>query len=430
MLPTSSRLPPDGLTIMFEHCTTQPYYRGTSSGMVSGRSSPATPSSPSTPTDVYTQSPLDVAVASEDSWNLIPYDVPWGSEYYHYRAGTLPGPDGQCIFLRSPTPLKNRRTQKACNKCRQRKAKCSGTRPACTRCLARGYICEYVEEEKQDSKPEKRTSVSISRQHRHRQGSTSSSVSADASYSISDCESFGYPQYKLEEPSTPDLLYPDIDRSYESTSSPPDYTSHWDDSQYSMAASYGYEHPAESYPESAHMAEYYEQPSYVAEDAHAYHHHDASPMYHEVPEHHPAAAASVHAPRPVRCTGSPTFLSPQERMGAFPVPEGAHGMHGMQGMEEIAHNSMLLSLASGAEPAPQIALPQVPPMAPTEPALEEAAVAIEYAQPQGLYYYPTAEPAMQYPYLQYQYAVPTYAPGPAQEGIAPAMLYTMPMMTA
>ncbi|KAI0699147.1 hypothetical protein C8T65DRAFT_697716 [Cerioporus squamosus] len=401
MFPTSSRLPADGLTIMFEHCTDQPYYR-------------------------------DVAVASEDSWNLIPYDVPWGSEYYHYRAGTLPGPDGQCIFLRSPTPLKNRRTQKACNKCRQRKAKCSGARPACTRCLARGYICEYVEEDKQESKLEKR--VSVSRQHRHRQGSTSSSESADASYSVSDCESYGYPQHKLEEPSTPDLLYPDIDRSYESTSSPTDYASHWDESQYTMAASYGYEHPAaESYGEPAHMAEYYEQPSYavaVAEDAHAYQHHDASPLYHEVPDRHPAAATSVHAPRPVRCTGSPTFLSPEERMSAFAVPEGAQGMHGLQGMEEIEHNSMLISLASGAEAAPQIALPQVPPMAPTEPALEEAAVAVEYVQPQGLYYYPTAEPAMQYPYLQYQYAVPTYTPGAAQEGIAPAMLYTMPMMTA
>ena len=126
MFSTSSRPAPDGLTIMFEHCTDQPYYQANNSGMVSGCSSPATSSSPSTPTDLYSHSPLDVAVASEDSWNLIPYDVPWGPEYYHYRAGTLPGPDGQCIFLRSPTPLKNRRTQKACNKCRQRKAKVRG----------------------------------------------------------------------------------------------------------------------------------------------------------------------------------------------------------------------------------------------------------------------------------------------------------------
>ena len=108
------------LTIMFEHFTDQPHY--TESGPASGRSSPSN-SFPCTPVDVLPHSPLDAALASEDSWNLIPYDVPWGPEYYHYRAGTLPGPEGACIFLRSPTPLKNRRTQKACNKCRQRKAK-------------------------------------------------------------------------------------------------------------------------------------------------------------------------------------------------------------------------------------------------------------------------------------------------------------------
>ena len=113
----------DELTIMFEHCTDLPL--SPDSGIGSGRSSPAN-ASPRTPLDILPPSPIDVGVASEDSWNLIPYDVPWGPEYYHYRAGTLPGPDGACIFLRSPTPLKNRRTQKACNKCRQRKAKVRG----------------------------------------------------------------------------------------------------------------------------------------------------------------------------------------------------------------------------------------------------------------------------------------------------------------
>ncbi len=50
--------------------------------------------------------------------------------------------------------------------------------------------------------------------------------------------------------------------------------------------------------------------------------------------------------------------------------------------------------------------------------------------PQGMYYYPT-EPALQYPYLQYQYSVPTYTPGGAQDGgIEPAMLYAMPMLSA
>lgn len=63
----------------------------------------------------------------EDAWNLVPYHISWGSFYHGYKAGTLPGPDGKCIFLRSPTPLKNQRTGQACEKCRERKAKVSIT---------------------------------------------------------------------------------------------------------------------------------------------------------------------------------------------------------------------------------------------------------------------------------------------------------------
>jgi hypothetical protein len=59
----------------------------------------------------------------DDCWNLIPYNVPWGNSYHNYEYGTLPGPEGACIFLRSPTPVKNQRTSQACKKCRERKAK-------------------------------------------------------------------------------------------------------------------------------------------------------------------------------------------------------------------------------------------------------------------------------------------------------------------
>ncbi|KAI0747203.1 hypothetical protein C8Q80DRAFT_1121800 [Daedaleopsis nitida] len=474
---THAKSPSEGLTIMFEHCTDQLYYHD--SGISSGRSSP-TNSSPATPVDLFPHSPLDVVLASEDTWNLIPYDVPWGPEYYHYRSGTLPGPDGTCIFLRSPTPLKNRRTQKACNKCRQRKAKCSGTRPTCTRCLARGYLCEYVEEDKLD----KRHSTQSSGRHRpypQREGSACSDA-ADASYSASDCESYRYAT-KSEEPSTPELVYPDTDADSLSNSSPVDYSPHWVDSQYSMASSYGYDNAtAHPYGEPAPMHDYYEQSSSypIADDAHVYHSQNASPLFHEAPEQHPLAAAvsapaappmssaSVHAPRPLRCTGgSPLFLSPEERLGAFAVPaeaqaqaqlQGLQGLH-LQAMQPQPHphthhaRNLLINLAPAAvEPAPQIALPQVPPMPPTiaeaarghAHALDEGAVAVGYAQhahahahaqvhahhAQGLYCYPPAEPALQYPYLQYQYAMPTYAPGELQDAIEPAMLYTMPMMMA
>ena len=73
---------------------------------------------------VSPQDPLALAGAEDiGQWELVPYDVPWGSEYYHYKDGTLPGPDEKCLFLRSPMPLEKRRAPQACRMCRERKAK-------------------------------------------------------------------------------------------------------------------------------------------------------------------------------------------------------------------------------------------------------------------------------------------------------------------
>ena len=140
-------------------------------------SSTATIPSPLSPT--FPQSSQDDL---EDCWNLIPYNVPWGHNYHNYEYGTLPGPEGACIFLRSPTPVKSQRTSQACKKCRERKAKvcpfaasrpscfltfafriqCSGTRPSCERCLARGHSCVYVD----DPKRVRRTASANSLGHR------------------------------------------------------------------------------------------------------------------------------------------------------------------------------------------------------------------------------------------------------------------------
>jgi hypothetical protein len=82
--------------------------------------SPSTSSGYSIPSpDSAVNSPSD----PDDAWNLIPYNVSWGHEYEEYRAGILPGPEGDCVFLRSPTPLRNQRASEACKKCRERKAK-------------------------------------------------------------------------------------------------------------------------------------------------------------------------------------------------------------------------------------------------------------------------------------------------------------------
>ncbi|KAI0088929.1 hypothetical protein BDY19DRAFT_1057083, partial [Irpex rosettiformis] len=69
------------------------------------------------------QPALETPDEDETCWNLIPYDVPWGPDYFAYKEGSLPGPEGDCLFLRSPTPVDKRRTVRACEKCRERKAK-------------------------------------------------------------------------------------------------------------------------------------------------------------------------------------------------------------------------------------------------------------------------------------------------------------------
>ncbi|KAI0816880.1 hypothetical protein BC628DRAFT_1424168 [Trametes gibbosa] len=53
------------------------------------------------------------------------------------------------------------RTAQACEKCRTRKAKCSGDHPTCQRCLSRGLQCEYAPERKmRGPNKQKRKSVS------------------------------------------------------------------------------------------------------------------------------------------------------------------------------------------------------------------------------------------------------------------------------
>ncbi|KAJ7262821.1 hypothetical protein C8J57DRAFT_1719095 [Mycena rebaudengoi] len=96
-------------------------------------------------------------------WN--PYDQPFPAAYHqqhlppaatpppapphprsHPRitlAGSLDPATG--IFYRTPEHPRLR-TAQACEKCRTRKAKCSGEHPACARCLARGLVYEYARE--------------------------------------------------------------------------------------------------------------------------------------------------------------------------------------------------------------------------------------------------------------------------------------------
>ncbi|KAI0302904.1 hypothetical protein B0F90DRAFT_1713404 [Multifurca ochricompacta] len=170
--------------------------------------------SPSTSSGYSIPSPDSVSTPSDpdDAWNLIPYNVSWGHEYEEYRAGILPGPEGDCIFLRSPTPLRNQRASEACKKCRERKAKCTGTRPSCARCASRDYVCEYASEATSEStnnskarRPRRET-----RESAHRDTTSPSTPDHSIKTEIPDFMSLQYPDHASSywEASTPSDDYP------------------------------------------------------------------------------------------------------------------------------------------------------------------------------------------------------------------------------
>ncbi|KAG9088590.1 hypothetical protein FRC06_001955 [Ceratobasidium sp. 370] len=84
----------------------------------------------------------------------VQYPQPYGP----YLWGPPPPPPGhEQVPATNPTEgeegerdaegkLKIKRTFQACQKCRQRKAKCNGARPSCQHCTSRGLTCEYAKE--------------------------------------------------------------------------------------------------------------------------------------------------------------------------------------------------------------------------------------------------------------------------------------------
>ncbi|OSC96683.1 hypothetical protein PYCCODRAFT_1259471 [Trametes coccinea BRFM310] len=89
------------------------------------------------------------------------------------------------------------RTAQACEKCRIRKAKCSGDHPACQRCISRGLQCEYAPERKMRG-PNKNKRKSIASQksdkstedeRRSSITSITSTISSNSDASAMDCPS-------------------------------------------------------------------------------------------------------------------------------------------------------------------------------------------------------------------------------------------------
>ncbi|EJU00721.1 hypothetical protein DACRYDRAFT_100766 [Dacryopinax primogenitus] len=50
------------------------------------------------------------------------------------------------LFIKPSLPCGRQRIEQACDKCRERKARCNGGRPTCARCQQRGYECTYAPE--------------------------------------------------------------------------------------------------------------------------------------------------------------------------------------------------------------------------------------------------------------------------------------------
>ncbi|GBE81716.1 hypothetical protein SCP_0400870 [Sparassis crispa] len=76
--------------------------------------------------------------------------------------GALPPqatPSGKRIgWIRSLVP-ERLRTPQACERCRERKTKCTGTRPTCKRCLKSGAVCVYVLDHKNNRIKAKKTKL-------------------------------------------------------------------------------------------------------------------------------------------------------------------------------------------------------------------------------------------------------------------------------
>ncbi|KAF8123932.1 hypothetical protein EV363DRAFT_1178975 [Boletus edulis] len=76
---------------------------------------------------------------------LVVSDMPLDIDLPHSLHGALDPTTG--IFYRAAEHPRIR-TAQACNKCRVRKAKCSGERPICERCRIHGLVCQYPIEER------------------------------------------------------------------------------------------------------------------------------------------------------------------------------------------------------------------------------------------------------------------------------------------
>ncbi|KAF5330843.1 hypothetical protein D9619_005470 [Psilocybe cf. subviscida] len=94
----------------------------------------------SLPSDIDASSEGDLSLCGERGDSPAPLSIQGSLDSDSHGEGGSNGPPSPTLEAHKNI---RQRTAQACDKCRERKTKCSGNRPVCNRCSSRGLICEY-----------------------------------------------------------------------------------------------------------------------------------------------------------------------------------------------------------------------------------------------------------------------------------------------
>lgn len=331
------------------------------------------------------------APRSDDPWNLRLYDVPWGNAYWKYSPGKLPGHDGDCLMLRSPTPIEQRRTAIACRHCRQRKAKCSGDQPACSRCAYSGRKCVYPDERRpQPSGKPSRPAKAPRKSHSDafvRRDSALSSASSSTDCSVEEVHT------KQEDngDSEPFLLY-DMATDQLQKWAPP-YPTDSPRSDYSSPPSTAYYEV--DYDPAGGQQLYYDYREPIASTSAAA----------------PSSAAAIYAPRPVRpSAATPDLAYPHSEAGPQVSGEPAPYSYQAPPAQSVVHSAACAPASAGPI---SVAGPQQTFISIAESA-ELAAPSLAHSGAQCYASAPDAQPAAYYDAVDYGYATQSHYAAPTQ----------------
>ncbi|KAJ4496584.1 hypothetical protein C8R41DRAFT_263916 [Lentinula lateritia] len=158
--------------------------------------------------------PVAPAASRSNFPNAASVDLDIYSGTHRTLAGSLNPSTG--VFYRTPEHPRLR-TAQACEKCRTRKAKCSGEHPSCKRCSNRGLVCEYAKEGRVRGPNKPKPKLPVVKEMTsplvlHNQSSLTSEIPIPISSPVGVCPTRRYV--------SPSILPPSMSASLSSPSSP------------------------------------------------------------------------------------------------------------------------------------------------------------------------------------------------------------------